>query len=53
MKFYKKAKRLYLRGTALNGTKNALDYIENDDYQSAEKKLKDALEVISRITQEK
>jgi len=53
VKLYKQAKRLYLRGAALAGLKNALDYIENDDYLSAEKKLENTLEVISRITQEK
>jgi len=53
IKLYKQAKRLYLRGAALAGVKNALDYIKSGDYQSAEKKLKDTLEVISRITQEK
>ena len=53
LKLYKQAKRLYLRGAALAGVKNALEYIESDDHQSAEKKLKDTLEVISRITQEK
>ena len=53
VKLYKQAKRLYLRGAVLAGLKNALDYIESDDYQSAENKLEDTLEVISRITQEK
>jgi len=53
VKLYKQAKRLYLRGAATAGLKNALDYVESDDYQSAEKKLKDTLEVISRITQGK
>jgi len=50
---YKQAKRLYLRRKALSDAKNALDYIENDDYLSAEKKLGDTLETISRISQEK
>lgn len=53
VKLYKQAKRLYLRGAALTGLNNTLDYIESDDYQSAKKKLEDTLEVISRITQEK
>ena len=53
VKLFKQAKRLYLRGAATAGLKNALDYIESDDYQSAEKKLEDTLEVISRITQGK
>ena len=53
VKLYKQSKRLYLRGAVLSGLKNALDYIESDDYQSAEKRLEDTLEVISRITQEK
>lgn len=53
VKHYRKAKRLCLRRKVLSNAKNALDYIENDDYLSAERKLKDTLEVISRITQEK
>ena len=53
VKLYKEAKRLYLRGAALADARNASGYIENNDYQSAEKKLKDTLEVISRITQGK
>jgi len=53
VKLYKQAKRLYLRGAVLAGLENALDYIESDDYQSAENKLEDTLEVISRITKEK
>ena len=53
VKLYKQAKKLYLKGAALAGLKNALDYIESNDYQSAEKRLEDTLEVISRITQEK
>jgi len=50
---YKQSKRLFLRKKALSDAKNALDYIENDDYLSAEKKLGDTLETISRIAQEK
>ena len=50
---YKQSKRLYLRRKALSDAQNALDYIENDDYLSAEKKLGDTLETISHIAQEK
>ena len=50
---YKQSKRLYLRRKALSDVQNALDYIENDDYLSAEKKLGDTLETISHIAQEK
>jgi len=53
VKLHKQAKRLYLRRQVLGDVKNALDYIESDDYLSAEKKLGDALEVISRIAQKK
>ena len=47
---YAKAERLYLRSQALVNTQNALDYINNGDYPSAGKKLKDALSAISSIT---
>ena len=50
---YKQSRRLFLRKRALANAKNALDYIENEDYLSAQKKLRDTLEVIFRITQEK
>lgn len=53
IKLYKQAKRLHLRRTVLVEINKALGCIENDDYQSAEKKLEDTLGVISRITQEK
>ena len=53
VKLYKQSKRLYLRRKALSDAQNALDYIENDDYLSAEKKLGDTLETISHIAQEK
>lgn len=52
-KLYKQAKRLYLRGAAFADLDKALDSIEKDNYQSAREKLENALEVISRITQEK
>ncbi len=50
---YKEAKRLLLRRQIFTSAKNALEYIENDDYRSAERKLKHTLEGISRIIQEK
>ncbi|MCK4519831.1 MAG: tetratricopeptide repeat protein [Candidatus Omnitrophica bacterium] len=50
---YKQSRRLLLRKRVLANAKNALDYIENEDYLSAQKKLRDTLEVIFRITQEK
>jgi len=52
VKLYKQSKRLYLRGKAISDAKNALDYMENDDYLSAERKLGNTLETISHITQE-
>lgn len=52
VKLYKQSKRLYFRGKAISDAKNALDYMENNDYLSAERELKDTLEAISRITQE-
>ena len=45
------AERLYLRDQAYLNTKNALDYIEKDDYLSAGDKLKSALTAVFRITQ--
>ena len=50
---YKQSKRLFLRKRALANAKNALDYVKNEDYLSAQKKLRDTLEVIFRISQEK
>ena len=45
------AERLYLRDQAYVNTKNALDYMERDDYLSAGDKLKSALTAVFRITQ--
>jgi len=45
------AERLHLRNQAYTDTKNALDYIERDDYLSAGDKLKSALTAVFRITQ--
>lgn len=50
---YREAKRLLSRNQVLTNTKNALEYIENNDYPSAEKRLRDALESISSIAQER
>lgn len=50
---YKEAKRLSLREQITTDIKNALNYIESNDYLSAERRLKDVLESISRITQKK
>ena len=47
----KQSKTLFSKRQALANAKNALDYIKNEDYLSAQKKLKDTLEVISRIIQ--
>jgi tetratricopeptide (TPR) repeat protein len=51
-KLYRQSKRLFLKKQVVSEAKNALDYIENDDYLSAQRKLTDTLETISRITQE-
>jgi len=51
-KLYAQAERLQLREQAYSYTKNALDYIENDDYLSAGGKLKEALTAVFRITQQ-
>jgi len=51
-KLYKQSKKFFLRNKAIDDAKNALNYIKNNDYLSAKRELKDALETISRITQE-
>ncbi len=48
--FMVQAERLLLREQAYINTKNALDYIEKDDYLSAADKLKDALTAVFRVT---
>lgn len=50
---YKQARRLFLRQQTSTSAKNALDYIDQEDYSSAQNKLGEALEAISHITQEK
>ena len=48
---YEQSERFLLRQQAYVNTKNALDYIENDDFLSAADKLKDALAAVFRISQ--
>jgi Flp pilus assembly protein TadD len=50
-KFMTQAQRLLLREQAYTNTKNALEYIEKDDYLSAGDKLKSALTAVFRVTQ--
>ncbi|MBN3039918.1 MAG: tetratricopeptide repeat protein [Candidatus Omnitrophica bacterium] len=52
-KLYDQAERFRLRQSAYVNTKNALDYIEKDDFLSAGDKLKNALSAVFHITQEK
>ncbi|MCF7916453.1 MAG: tetratricopeptide repeat protein [Candidatus Omnitrophica bacterium] len=47
----KKARDLYLRQSAFVNTKDALKYIENNDYLSAAERLKSALTAVFRISQ--
>lgn len=47
----KQAERLYLKKEAYINAKNALDYIEKDDYLSAGDKLRNALTAVFRISQ--
>ena len=49
---YQEAQKLYLKQQALVNTKDALDYINNEDYLSAADKLKSSLTAVFRITQE-
>ncbi|MFH1519701.1 MAG: tetratricopeptide repeat protein [Candidatus Omnitrophota bacterium] len=53
LSLYKQARRLFLRQQTFTSAKNALDYIDKEDYLSAQNKLGDALKAISLITQEK
>ncbi|MCF7875150.1 MAG: tetratricopeptide repeat protein [Candidatus Omnitrophica bacterium] len=50
-KVFKRAKRFQLRQEAFVNAKDALDYMENNDYLSATAKLKSALNAVFRITQ--
>ncbi|MCF7873749.1 MAG: tetratricopeptide repeat protein [Candidatus Omnitrophica bacterium] len=50
-KIMEKSKSFHLRQSALVDTKDALEYIENNDYLSAADRLKSALNSVFRITQ--
>ncbi|MCF7871084.1 MAG: tetratricopeptide repeat protein [Candidatus Omnitrophica bacterium] len=50
-KVFKRAKRFQLKQEAFVNAKDALDYMENNDYLSATAKLKNALSAVFRITQ--
>lgn len=50
-KIMKKARDLHLKQSAFTNTKNALKYIENNDYLSAAERLKNALTAVYRISQ--
>jgi Flp pilus assembly protein TadD len=52
-KIMEKSKNFHLRQSALVNTKDALEYIENNNYFSAINRLKSALDSVFRITQEK
>ncbi|MCF7873106.1 MAG: tetratricopeptide repeat protein [Candidatus Omnitrophica bacterium] len=51
-KIMEKSKNFHLRQSALVNTKDALEYIENNNYFSAADRLKSALDSVFRITQE-
>ncbi len=48
----KKSKHFNLRQSALTNTKDALEYMRNNDYLSAAERLKNALTAVYRISQE-
>ena len=52
LNLYKKSERLLARERVAANAKSALDYMKEDDYSSAKRRLEDALDAVSRITQE-
>ncbi|MFO8053347.1 MAG: hypothetical protein R6U54_05280, partial [Candidatus Omnitrophota bacterium] len=50
-KIIKKARDFHLKQSAFTNTKDALKYIENNDYLSAAERLKNALTAVYRISQ--
>lgn len=51
-KIMKKARDLHLKQSAFTNAKDALNYIENNNYLSAAERLKNALTAVYRISQE-
>jgi len=52
LNLYKRSERLLARERVAANAKSALDYMKDDDYSSAKRRLEDALDAVSRITQE-
>ena len=53
MDFYKKTEEAYAKDKVLAETQDALNYIKDDDYDTAEEKLRSALSTVYRSSQEK
>jgi Flp pilus assembly protein TadD len=53
MDFYKKTEEAYAKDKILVETQDALNYIKDDDYYTAEEKLRSALSTVYRASQEK
>lgn len=53
LSLYEKAGVYYIKNEALVNTTNALEYIKNSEYASAEKRLQKAISAVSKITKKK
>ncbi|MFA5008180.1 MAG: tetratricopeptide repeat protein [Candidatus Omnitrophota bacterium] len=53
MDFYKKTEEAYAKDKILTETQDALSYVKDDDYYTAEEKLRSALSTVYRASQEK
>lgn len=53
MDFYKRTEEAYAKDKILAETQDALNYIKDDDYYTAEEKLRSALSTVYRASQEK
>ena len=52
LNLYEQSEVYYIKNEALVNTKNALEYIKNSDYTSAEKRLQKAISAVTKITKE-